>query len=246
MADYKPPPNLIERMKQLIDKIDNLQESIPINQADSHWAFYTFRFLTDLVAGSIVGKKTSDIIEKYVSNLFLNKFSKQLGQEAGSKTLRKLFMTSVPKFLQKWNIFGNAGGAVAGGVIGYAIDTIISAITGSILRDSLQEMTRQVLDYRFRGDKNLKVMEVIIEGLNAIDNQIIGGMGTLKMANDAMEKGQVDLAYMALSYLELDKTIDEVNKDKQVSDSQIVDILVKRDEGRYRDPEVENGWKPLT
>lgn len=89
-------------------------------------------------------------------------------------------------------------------------------------------------------------MEVIIEGLKAIDNQIIGGMGTLKMANDAMEKGQVDLAYMALSYLELDKTIDLVNKDKQVSDSQIVDILVKRDEGRYRDPEVENGWKPLT
>lgn len=51
-------------------------------------------------------------------------------------------MSSVPKFLAKWNIFGKAGGVVAGGVIGYAIDTIINAITGAVLRDSLQSMTR--------------------------------------------------------------------------------------------------------
>ena len=89
-------------------------------------------------------------------------------------------------------------------------------------------------------------MEVIIEGLKAIQNQLTGGFAVLKMATDMMNMGQTEAAYMALGYLELDKTIDQVNKDKQVSDSQIVDILIKRDEGRYRDPDVENSWKPLT
>ena len=98
-------------------------------------------------------------------------------------------MTSVPSFLSKWNIFSTVGGVVAGGVIGYALDTIISAITGAVLRDSLQTMTKEALDYRFRGDKNLKVMEVIIDGLEAIDNQIIGGTGLLTMATDLMNKG---------------------------------------------------------
>jgi hypothetical protein len=31
---------------------------------------------------------------------------------------------------------------VAAGVIGFAIDTIISAITGAVLRNSLQDMTK--------------------------------------------------------------------------------------------------------
>lgn len=89
-------------------------------------------------------------------------------------------------------------------------------------------------------------MEIIIEGLKAIDNQLLGGLGLLKGANTLMESGETKIAYDLLANLKLDETIDQVNKDKQISDSQIVEILRKRDDGRYKDPEVENVWKALT
>lgn len=89
-------------------------------------------------------------------------------------------------------------------------------------------------------------MEIIIEGLKAIDNQLLGGLGLLKGANTLMESGETKIAYDLLANLNLDETIDQVNKDKQISDSQIVEILKKRDDGRYKDPEVENVWKALT
>lgn len=44
--------------------------------------------------------------------------------------------------MNKYNIFGKIGGAVSMGVIGYALDTIISSITGAILKDSLQTITK--------------------------------------------------------------------------------------------------------
>ena len=108
-------------------------------------------------------------------------------------------MSSVPKFLQKWNIFGKVGGAVSAGVIGAALDTIIKSITGAILRDSLQEMTREVLDYRFRADKNLKVMEVVIDSLQAIDNLCSGANVAFKMAKDFMLLGYPEKAYEYLA-----------------------------------------------
>lgn len=61
-----------------------------------------------------------------------------------------------------------------------------------------------------------------------------------------MKDGNIAGAYGILGYLNLDETITQINKDKQVSDSQIVDILTKRDLNSYKDPEVETGWKPLT
>lgn len=46
--------------------------------------------------------------------------------------------------------------------------------------------------------------------------------------------------------MNIDKLIDKANTDKAITDSQINDILIKRDEGEFKDPEVENNWKPLT
>lgn len=80
MATFLPSAELTEKLKKLIAKIDNLEESITVNKVDDHWAFLTFRYLLDLVSGSIVGKFSSDILDKYVSNLFLKKFSGKLAQ----------------------------------------------------------------------------------------------------------------------------------------------------------------------
>lgn len=80
MAAFKPPADLMEKLKKLIAKINNLEESITVNKVDANWGFLAFRFLLDLVAGSIVGKFSSEILDKYVSNLFLHKFSGKLAQ----------------------------------------------------------------------------------------------------------------------------------------------------------------------
>ncbi len=159
----------------------------------------TTRYVLDAVAGGIAAKQTSAILNKYVTNVYIKQFAEKLGQEASSSALRRFFMSSVPKFLQKWNIFGKVGGAVSAGVIGAALDTIIKSITGAILRDSLQEMTREVLDYRFRADKNLKVMEVVIDSLQAIDNLCSGANVAFKMAKDFMLLGYPEKAYEYLA-----------------------------------------------
>jgi len=113
-----------------------------INQITNHWAFSTARFVFDLVVGAVAGKQVSGIIEKYVSNLYLKRFVPKLVELEGSSTLRKFFMSSVPKFVEKYNIFGKAGSAVVNGIIGYAIDSIISTIVGAIAKSSLQNMTK--------------------------------------------------------------------------------------------------------
>jgi len=67
-------------------------------------------------------------------------------------------MSSLPKFLEKFNIFGKLGGAIAMGAIGFAIDSIISTIVGAIAKSSLQDMIQQSLDYRFKAEKSLRVI----------------------------------------------------------------------------------------
>jgi len=51
-------------------------------------------------------------------------------------------MSALPKFVEKHNIFGKLGGAVVGGIIGFAIDSIITTLVGAATKNSLQEFTR--------------------------------------------------------------------------------------------------------
>ena len=89
-------------------------------------------------------------------------------------------------------------------------------------------------------------MEVVIDTLQAIDYLVKGAHTTLDAAIILMENGLIQQAYEILGKVDIDKLIDEAYVAKQITDSQIVDILAKRDEGRYKDPEVEDNWKALT
>jgi hypothetical protein len=75
------------------------------------------------------------------------------------------------------------------------------------------------LDYRFRAEKNLMVMEVVIEGLQAIDNRLMGNISTLNLANGFIKQGRVEEAKQALSYLELDEIIESVTEKKKITDN---------------------------
>ncbi len=90
------------------------------------------------------------------------------------------------------------------------------------------------------------VMEVVIEGLQAIDNRLMGNISTLNLANGFIKQGRVEEAKQALSYLELDEIIESVTEKKKITDNQVLKKLNKRDENRYKDSEIEDNWKPLS
>jgi len=59
----------------------------------------------------------------------------------GSSALRIFFMTSVPTFLEKYSLFGKAGGAIIEGLIIRALDTVLSHIIGVNWKERIQSFT---------------------------------------------------------------------------------------------------------
>jgi len=58
----------------------------------------------------------------------------------------------------------------------------------------------------------------------------------LDIANTLILKEDFDAADKALNFLSIDTIIKSVTEKKKVTDDEIVQILNKRDENRYKDP----------
>ena len=62
-------------------------------------------------------------------------------------------------------------------------------------------------------------MQIVIEGLQAIKNQLLGNIASLNMANDFIMQGREQEATLALSFLQLDSIIESVTEKKKITDN---------------------------
>ncbi len=68
----------------------------------------------------------------------------------------------------------------------------------------------------------------------------------MQMANNLMKDGKQEKAFEVISKLGFDEEIKKVNSSRFIEDGRLIEVLRKRDADNYRDPEVEDNWKPIS
>lgn len=73
-----------------------------------------------------------------------------------------------------------------------------------------------------------------------------GGAIVLQLANNLMKEGKQEKAIEVISKLDIEDEIKKVNSSRFIEDGSLIEVLRKRDANSYRDPEVEDNWKPIS
>lgn len=209
---------LWERVKKIIDKIDNWNKEKEVKISEIKIFVPTF------IIASLTGGVAGYNLTKALQNLHLNRFLRQLAP-------RQAFIYRMPNYV-KWG--SRTAGIGVNLIVSFIIFEAVDTILGAINKDKLQEATKEALDSRFESTYANLHAQISIESVSDFSAK----SEAYKEMIDEDDKF-IDFVIKKIENAENDF---RKNIENNVTSDRVVKMLKERDKDKWVDSEVEENW----